>query len=78
MNDDIDLLQLMCVGGRLNPQPSRALPLRYYRDPSKTVRFESETTCKTCLYGRSGKSGQFCSKGREYGKKCEFFRMAKR
>jgi len=77
MNDDIDILKLMCVGGRLNPEPSRALPFRAYRDPAKLVHFESEKTCKACLYGRSGRAGQFCSKGGEYGKRCEFFRMAK-
>ena len=78
MKDDIDMLQLLCVGGRLNPQPSRALPQRSYGDPANLVRLQGESKCATCLYSRRGKKERFCSKGQQYGKRCEFYRIAKK
>lgn len=42
MTDEINLFALHCVGGRLNPEPSRAKEARYYGDPALAVRFESE------------------------------------
>lgn len=78
MNDEIDMLQLLCVGARLNPQPSRALPQRSYGDPAKLVRLQGETKCRTCLNSRRGKAGAFCGKGQQYGKRCELFRIAKK
>lgn len=43
MTDEINVLALHCVGGRLNPEPSRAREARYYGDPAKSIRFECES-----------------------------------
>jgi hypothetical protein len=40
--DEINLFALHFVGGRLNPEPSRAREARYYGDPARNVRFENE------------------------------------
>lgn len=42
VTDKIDLLALHFVGGRLNPEPSRAREARYYGDPARNIRFERE------------------------------------
>lgn len=41
-NENIDVLALHLVGGRLTDEPSHALPQRYYGDPAKTARFHAE------------------------------------
>lgn len=38
----MDLLAALTVGGRLNPERSRAKERKYYGDPEKHVKFESE------------------------------------
>jgi hypothetical protein len=76
--DKVDLLQVHCAGARLNPQPSHALPRHLYRDPATHVKFASETGCQRCLYHRAAKSGNYCGKGKRHGKRCEFFRIAKK
>lgn len=76
MTDAIDLLVIHSVGGRLNPEESRARPMHEYGDPARHVRFESEK-CGSCAYSRPGKAGQFCSKGREHGTKCRDFKGKK-
>jgi hypothetical protein len=76
--DKIDMLALLCQGARLNPEPSRALPQRLYRDPANVVRLDGETKCGSCLYSRPGKVGLFCGKGQKFGKRCEFYRIAKK
>jgi len=79
--DKVDLLHLHCVGARLNPQPSKALPRHLYRDPATHVKFASETKaggCVRCLYHREAKSGNYCAKGKRHGKRCEYFRIAKK
>lgn len=42
MTDEINVLALHCVGGRLSGQPSNARERRYYGDPANVVRFENE------------------------------------
>lgn len=42
MTDEINLLALHCVGGRLNPERSRAKDARYYGDPAKSIEFPAE------------------------------------
>jgi hypothetical protein len=39
MTDEINVLALHFVGGRLNPEPSRAREARYYGDPAAWVKF---------------------------------------
>ncbi|MBV8666715.1 MAG: hypothetical protein JO269_09545 [Burkholderiaceae bacterium] len=74
---EVDLLEIHTVGARLKPEPSRALPSNHYGDPSKVVKLQSEAACGRCLYSRPGKRGEFCGKGKDYGKRCEFFRIKK-
>jgi hypothetical protein len=78
MSDLIDLLKINFAGARLNPEKSHAYPQNFYGDPAKVVKLQSETNCNTCLYSRTGKAGLFCSKGRDYGKRCEFYRITKK
>lgn len=78
VDSDIDILHLHCVGGRLNPEQSHALPADHYGDPSRIVRLQSERNCGGCLYDRPGKRGSFCGKGQQHGKRCEFYRMKKK
>lgn len=45
MTDEINLFALHFVGGRLNPEPSRAREARYYGrrgDPANHIEFPSE------------------------------------
>lgn len=76
MSEKVDLLEVLCVGARLAPEESRALPQHYYGDPIKIVKFESEK-CSNCVYSRPGKNGQFCSRGKQYGARCEQYKKAK-
>ena len=39
MTDEINVLALHFVGGRLNPEPSRAREARFYGDPANWVKF---------------------------------------
>jgi len=78
MTDQIDILALHLVGARLTPEKSRALPQEQYSDPSKHVKLACESKCSECLYSRPGKLDVFCGKGRQYGKRCEFFRIKKK
>jgi len=78
MSDKIDLLAIHCAGARLTPEKSMALPQEQYSDPAKHVKLACETKCGECLYSRPGKVDVFCGKGRPYGKRCEFFRKAKK
>lgn len=47
MNNDINLLELLTVGGRLLDERSRASPAEYYRDPSNVVKFNRDPMEKT-------------------------------
>ena len=76
--DPFDLLALHTAGARLQPQPTHALPQSCYRDPAQTVRFQSESRCRDCLYRRRGKQGVYCGQGQPYGKRCESFRIYKK
>ena len=67
MLDDIDILQLHCVGGRLNPEPSRALPASYYGDPANAVKLAGESRCNSCLYSRKGHDKMFAENCRSMG-----------
>lgn len=78
MSSDVDLLVIHAAGARVDPEPSNALPEEFYGDPAKVVKLQSEMKCSECLYSRPGKRGLFCGRGQEYGKRCEFFRIAKR
>lgn len=42
VDEEIDLLAIYCVGGRLSKQKSRALPREAYGDPAKSIKFENE------------------------------------
>lgn len=43
MTDEINVLALHCVGGRLNPEPSRAWEARYYRNPEDSAKLKGES-----------------------------------
>jgi len=44
MKEDVltDMLEILTAGGRLNPEPSRALPEEAYRNPADSFEFPSE------------------------------------
>lgn len=72
--DDVDLLAIGLAGARLQPEKSNALPAKQYGDPAKFVKLRSEENCSPCIYSRPGKMGEFCGKGKEYGKRCLMFK----
>jgi len=48
-------------------------PMSMYGDPSKHVKFESET-CKGCLFEKRTQLGVRCKLKKRYGKRCEEYR----
>jgi len=78
MSDLAEQLEIRLAGARLNPERSNALPSHQYGDPAKFVKLRCEENCGACVYSRPGKAGQFCSKGREYGKRCEVFKKGRK
>jgi hypothetical protein len=76
--DDIDILAIHLAGARLQPEKSKALPQSYYGDPAKHVQFQSEKNCGNCVYSVQGKKGVFCSKGNQYGIRCNSYKQHKK
>ncbi len=76
--DDINLLAVHFAGARQHPEKSQALPQSYYGDPAKHVQFQCEKACGTCVYSRPGAKGQFCSKGKTYGTRCNLYKQQKK
>lgn len=84
MTDEIDLLQLHVVGGRMADDKSYALPRHRYGDPAKHVKFQREK-CDGCKYERiiiAGKDigiGVYMKKNQDgskrlYGTRCADFK----
>lgn len=78
MTDDIsraEMLQLRLA--RIGKEKSHACPSPAYHDPADGARLASESRCMECNYRRRGKVDD-CGKGRQFGGKCDLFRMEKR
>lgn len=55
---------------------SAALPRGMYRDPLDVVLFEESRTCLGCVFVAVAFGTEHCEKGKQYGKRCKFYREA--
>ena len=51
-------------------EKSRALPMRYYRDPLEVLIAEESTTCAGCASEGETFGRRHCLKNRKYGRRC--------
>lgn len=78
MSEEVDLLQLRLVGGRLNPESSHACPSHFYGDPSNSVKLSKIRlgVCDTCINQAVSAEGRRCLKDKTISEgiiRCEFF-----
>ena len=54
-------------------EPSRALPMAFYRDPLELLLDIESETCAGCAYEDRVLDVTFCRKGRHHGRRCKHY-----